>query len=365
MKKLIPGISIVLLLLLSCGTITENLAISIGEEERAMLLDIETSILQYRFELDNDALLSAEADIQELLEQTIFNEDFLAQLYGLNGLVAYYRSNRIELSRSARQVEENNPNEEFNWILRALLENDIDERLIILQEGVEASYENSRILLLLADTYLESGDFRQAVVYYDEALDKLGEPFTSFYTGNRDLAYEYLSSGESLSGEGFQLAGVGEIQFAQAITLIVVETNILRSRFAENLRTEEIFDRLIDEEFIFNAELTPEDLLLRKDAAYLFFRILVQVQNDRQALIEYGKYYRESLSENERKALEGLSPIDDVEQWEYYFYPIVYLVERELMDLPDGINFKPEGTLSGAEYLDILAKIREYLSLIE
>jgi hypothetical protein len=34
-------------------------------------------------------------------------------------------------------------------------------------------------------------------------------------------------------------------------------------------------------------------------------------------------------------------------------------VEREIMDLPDGVNFNPEGQVTGLEYLGMLGRLNK------
>ena len=52
-----------------------------------------------------------------------------------------------------------------------------------------------------------------------------------------------------------------------------------------------------------------------------------------------------------------LSPIPDVQFNDYFYTAVLVLVEREIMELPDGINFFPDYKISGIDYLDILKKL--------
>jgi hypothetical protein len=50
--------------------------------------------------------------------------------------------------------------------------------------------------------------------------------------------------------------------------------------------------------------------------------------------------------------------VPDVEVGEPWFDAVLGVVEREVMDLPDGVNFRPEGEVSGLEYLTMLQRLQ-------
>ena len=54
----------------------------------------------------------------------------------------------------------------------------------------------------------------------------------------------------------------------------------------------------------------------------------------------------------------SFSPVPDVAVEEPWFDAVLGVVEREIMDLPDGINFQPDGEVSGLEYLSILQRLQ-------
>jgi hypothetical protein len=50
--------------------------------------------------------------------------------------------------------------------------------------------------------------------------------------------------------------------------------------------------------------------------------------------------------------------VPDVAVEEPWFDAVLGVVEREIMDLPDGTNFRPDGEVSGLEYLSILQRLQ-------
>jgi hypothetical protein len=57
----------------------------------------------------------------------------------------------------------------------------------------------------------------------------------------------------------------------------------------------------------------------------------------------------------------GASPVPDVPVDAPWFDSVLGVVEREMMDLPDGILFKPDDSVTGIQYLDMLGSLsRQY-----
>jgi hypothetical protein len=102
-------------------------------------------------------------------------------------------------------------------------------------------------------------------------------------------------------------------------------------------------------EYIYDKNLLTEDPYLRKDVAYLLLNILAYLENDKTLMSKYSEKFKDSGME---------SPIPDVKVTDYYFDAVLILVEREIMNLPDGINFSPLGIVSGLELSEIIKKMK-------
>ncbi len=92
----------------------------------------------------------------------------------------------------------------------------------------------------------------------------------------------------------------------------------------------------------------PGTQAVRKDVAYFIWGIVSRAEHDPKLL---GKY----------RAKYAASPVPDVPIDAPWFDAALGVVERELMDLPDGVNFQPDGPVTGLQYLEILGKLaRQY-----
>ncbi len=59
--------------------------------------------------------------------------------------------------------------------------------------------------------------------------------------------------------------------------------------------------------------------------------------------------------------MSDLSPIKDTPIYEYYFYPILFLVEEEVMELPDGESFFPNNNVDGKQLNRVISSLKKRL----
>jgi hypothetical protein len=90
----------------------------------------------------------------------------------------------------------------------------------------------------------------------------------------------------------------------------------------------------------------PDSPALRKTVAYFLWGVVARTEHDAKLLTRYRLKY-------------ASSPVPDVAMEAPWFDAVLGVVEREIMDLPDGTNFKPDAGLTGLEYLGILGKLKK------
>lgn len=349
MKAAYLGIFIVIILLLNCGTVDDEIVTSIDTEDYQKLDDIELMLLDYEFCKDSSLLDKALQQLDKILKSASYNKQYRARILGLKGEVAYFKNNKNEVKDYIKQIEVLFNGEERLYILKALLENDMEKRIEILKQGITLATSNLLIKLHLAKTYFSLNDFEKAVVYYDEALLGLNEKYNEYYKNERDLAFQFMKN-PSLSVESADVLALEILNINQVILLIFNETSFFdRITVNKDINPKLLLFKLKEANYVYNSEITLEDICTRKDLAFLLFNILIYFENDPALATRYTERYTE----------RGLkSPVPDIDTHEYFFDAALVLVEREIMSLPDGINFFPERTISGIEFMEILKNFK-------
>ncbi len=92
---------------------------------------------------------------------------------------------------------------------------------------------------------------------------------------------------------------------------------------------------------------TPADSPVnRKSAAWYLWGIVARAEHDPQLLTVYRQKYT-------------TSPVPDVAVSDPWFDAVLGTVEREIMDLPDGVHFRPDDPVTGLEFVSILARMKK------
>jgi hypothetical protein len=103
---------------------------------------------------------------------------------------------------------------------------------------------------------------------------------------------------------------------------------------------------LTAEGLLLDSSIKPEAPALRKIVAFFLWGIVARSDHDPKLLTRYRQKY-------------VVSPVADVPVDAPWFDAVLGTVEREIMDLPDGKNFKPDELVTGLEYLGMLGKLNK------
>jgi len=336
---------ILVILLSNCGTVEDKIVSSIDSEDYQKLEDIELILLDYEFSKDSSILEQASKQLDEILKSASYNKPYRARILGLMGEVEYYKNNMNRVRDYIKQIEAIFDGEERLYILKALLEKDQEQKITTLEQGIALATSNALIKLHLAMAYFSLSNFEKSVAYYDEALLELDEKYNEYYKNKRDLAYQFMKN-PSLSVESADVIALDVLNISHVILFILKETSFFdRITMNQDINPELLLLKLKEADYIKVSELSLEDVCPRKDIAFLLFSILVYFENDPALATRYTERYTE----------RGLkSPVPDIDAHAYFFNAALVLVEREIMSLPDGINFFPQRTVSGIEFTEIL-----------
>lgn len=349
MKK----ISFILLILLvySCTTVTDSVVTSISEEEFSKVNDILYNIEDYRINKNDSALKRALEELKLINIDEIYNNDYKGKILGLLAISNFYNGNSIKAKGYISDLEIINSDEELLYIAKSLV--DSNTALEILETAKSSLYKVEIIDYYLADVMLIKEKYGEAASLYDSIL--LNNPnFRSYYQSQRDLAYNFFKNPPS-NFESGNIFMKPKINYNDLIKVIDLETP-----YFTHLNKDNMFQDLTQREYFFN-ETTQNQDVLRKDLSYFLFKLIAEKRTNLNLLEEYNEFYIENPSEETKLELEGFSPINDIPVYVYYFYPALYLIEEEIMELPDGESFYPGSPVSGENIQRILGNLQDRL----
>ncbi len=336
----------VLIGLCNCST-TADTVVATGEEERVIAAcnEADLVILDYRFSKDRLLADRARGIIKEQLEKKLVNKDLLARIYGIQGMLDLELGNRQTLRNYIDTIESLSSKEERLYLLKAALEQSEAGKVKILETGLTQSAPGARIHLALAEIYNKLGDYEKAGARYDEAFVSLDPKYGEYYKNSRDTAYQLMASHGNFEGVK-QILARDTLTVGDMLVAIHKSTRFL-SNMAQNKssNSQALFDVCMKNKYLNPAVTGPDTVLSRKDAAFFFLAILMYQENNKSLATKYSSTYSRT---------NKTSPVPDIKVTDYYFDAALVLVEREILELPDGINFFPDNTVSGQDLGEIL-----------
>lgn len=356
--KTLSLIILICISVIGCTSISDNVVQAIDEESFNELEDIYALVLEYRFIGDTDSLLNAQNQLDALVAEPAYNKDYRTRLLGLAALASYYDNNKGK----AQSLIEQNPgtNDEFKWIAQGLLKSTPEERLEILLSAKESVLNPRHLHTYMAETYIELAEYGKAVALFDEFLLEAKDTEKAYYNETREMAFEFMKNAPA-NVENLNILSKSAINFEDLLTLTHEDSSFLDNIIEnEAIESEELMQQVKEVRLIYKADTEIKQLVLRKELAYFLFKLIAHLTEDDQMVEDLEALYIEDISEQQKEELKGSSPIPDVEIYDYYFYAAIYLVETEIMELPDGENFNPDGTVSGFEYNEIITKIKSW-----
>ncbi len=138
-----------------------------------------------------DAALKAFETAMEISQKPFVSLQPDTSLMYNTALAAYESSNWEKATRYLWQLNETKPSLQLSQLLfEALLQNaDTIRAKVILQENIERINDSETLVLMFADYYLRSGDFKEAVRVLDQAIGI--RPSNSALFAAKGLAYEH------------------------------------------------------------------------------------------------------------------------------------------------------------------------------
>ena len=113
-------------------------------------------------------------------------------------------------------------------------------------------------------------------------------------------------------------------------------------------RYESVLPALVSAGLLLDPAAPADSLAPRKSVGFFLWGLMARLEHNPKLLTVYRLKYTSS-------------PVADVALTAPEFDAVLGVVEREIMELPDGVNFRPEQTITGLQYLGMLGKLlRQY-----
>ncbi|MBN2442254.1 MAG: hypothetical protein JXJ04_12945 [Spirochaetales bacterium] len=349
MKVMHIFIIFLILFLAGCSSVTENvIKTTIDKADYKKIEEIDLLILRYRITEDISYLVRAESDVKELMTNKAYNNEYEAVLFGYAGEIDFLKGDSPGVKKNLKEVEKRSRFVEYFFILSALDEKDYEKKIEILKQGLTLANTTGKINLYLALFYFEHNDYLHAAASFDDAFELLDPAYPDFYKKQRNLAYQQIENPRT--DETKKLLEVEIISFSHVISLTLKTTDFLDYITVDKkINPASLFVSLKKYGYIHDSIESIEDVCARKDVAYFLLSIISYLENAPDIKTTYQNQY----------IANGLpSPVPDVAVEDYCFSAVLVLVEREIMELPNGIHFLPHKTMSGMEFNELLNKIR-------
>jgi hypothetical protein len=323
---------------------------TVVKQDYKKIEEIELIMLNYRFSNDATLLGEAETRLKAIVASASYNKEYEAALYGIAGVIANNRKNMVEVRRDAESCEARSKTNGYVFILKAYLESDVKKKEAILESGLAATENLAVLRLELAELLFDLGVFNKATALYDEGLKDLHPDYRAAYQKKRDLAFQFISNPPPNSLKNIDILSAEVLTASQAVTLVLGTTDYLSHIWPyKNSDIKPVFEKLRADDYLPASLADPGQIIPRRDCAYFFLHLVAYLENNPSLLSKYAKQYNTNKMS---------SPIPDVRVDAYFFDAVLLCVERELLELPDGINFYPERPVSGVEFNAALKKLR-------
>ncbi len=340
----------------SCQNMVKPKSVSsAGELENNQILDLEEKIYALRYDQQADSRQKIITELRKYAENLrrymTLNKDYNASVYALSGEIELLdKKNDIALE-FLKTAENENPASYRVTILKIHVENDLKKKQALINKALKSNSGSGQLILEKGLADYEAKRYREAAAGLDEALQKLSPGYRDIF--GKILDYSFKMKDVSPDQTVMEWLNHPVLTIEGMIALTSSETSWLELTAGDSY--EIIFAKAKDKGFLPQFLIDINRPAERKFAAYFLYHILSFKENNSDMLTEYSSRYKTNAQEGNA----AKSPVPDLNLDDPWFDSALGLVEREVFDLPDGINFKPDKTLSGVEYNEILGRMKK------
>lgn len=313
------------------------------------LLLIESQLVRLRASPNQEILANYRSRLQELRRIPGSDPLHRARLEGLAAEAFLQSGNRREAETRVRDGKAQYAGDELVLLAEARLQADNAARLHLLEQAIRTADSSFRLRAELGSTLLAVGRYRESLAAFDSALPRLPEEYSLLYQPERDKAWALRDADMSVQAASATYLTAQPISLLGMLVVIQQESSLMEwFTGGANWSPGVIFERGKAAGWFIDEGRPAASQATRKDAALLLWSLLARGQT--QMLQRYSRRY----------AARASSPVPDVAFGTAWFDAVLGMVEENIMQLPDGRNFKPDETLSGLEFFGIMTAAARY-----
>lgn len=343
---------------MSCGTIQNVSDVEVEPldfDEEVLNLERKFSVLDGEF-LSEKKLLSVKecedfcSEIEYKAAAPGIKKSVQARLFALEGC-----ANLLLGKKNSAKLLYEKAETAFKGDVRSLI---LASRLnmpLNIEEKIAENKENELLILEKAIIAYNRRDYPVAVANFDNAFLVLNSFYRDAYGQLREKSWN-LRSVESSDSD---LKSKNVISVAEMISLTKSETQLLDPYcYGRNVSSSELFNTIAGSGLLnpvskgLSAEnsVSKTDAVTKKICARFFWNLsCAKKESLRKNSMKYSKVYGSS---------GFASPVPDVPADDADFDAVLGCVEKELLNLEDGVNFCPDKKISAVEFLESVKKIR-------
>ena len=342
---------VALLALDACQSAPRDKVVSTpGEEETAALDTFDLRLLDLRLSTDAASLRALRADLERAAAQPGLSRRLQARVSSLEGEAALLARDTAAARRYADQAAGLSDADQGLWIVRAALEQDPGKRRAVLDAGLAKADAKPRLLCERGRELLEAGRYAEAAQDLDEGLRGLDPRYRGLYGADRERAFSLAqASRDTLAPLSTTAPATLDepLTLRAMVTRTMAETGLLSSLSPDPRASfEALLPALTRAGLLLDPAQAPDSPALRKTVAFFLWGVVARTEHDPKLLTRYRLKY-------------SSSPVPDVPADAPWFDAVLGVVEREIMDLPDGTRFSPDTSLTGLEYLAVLGRLKK------
>ncbi len=315
--------------------------------------ELEFARLDGEMLLKKNAALVSEAEklcskIEFSLNDSGLSSSALARLYALEGSASLLAGKKAAAKLLYEKSDAAFKADVRAVILLSRLQSEDAEKLLSQAEHPLFKLETA------LNAYRENG-FAKAVAFFDEAFVKLDPLYRTYYGAARENAWRL----RSVSSTDDSLKLKNSLSVFEMVSLVKAETSLLDSyAFEKSVTDSQMYKKISDAGLLDCVSLPPDysNSVSKNDSAtkIICARFLWNIYCARKGFSPEAK----SRYSSAFIAAGRESPVLDVKSDSPDFDAVLGCVEREILNLEDGVLFMPEKPVSAVELLESVKKIR-------
>lgn len=290
-----------------------------------------------------------EAEVRRLLAQPSYNDAYKAALWGLLAESAWRFQDRPLVEQAAAAMAKLDPGQDRLAVARArLAKPGAGQAILQAALKADASRPHPAVSLELALEAAAAQRYREAAAWFDDAFQSLSPNWVALYREQRDAAYRQKDLAPPADDLQAKLIAQATVTLQSLAGIMLAQTRYLDRYGKDSLASggADLYARLEGDGLLESGqtEAGPAAAVNRAEAAWFLFRLAVR-EEKRPELLQGGKAW-------------SASPIPDLALDDPAFRSVLGVVQREILNLPDGVNFRPGEALLTADYLKAIERLR-------